>query len=70
MTEIKRRQGQRGSKPKDICPKCEKEYLQTAYIKKEKKWVRVGLCCPSPSCDYLIKDFIEMEDTEEGEEEE
>lgn len=68
MAEKKRRQGQRGAKPKDICPKCG-EYLQSCYIRGpievKRKNVKVGLCCPSETCDYIIKDFVEMEDTEE-----
>jgi len=72
MTEEKKRaQGQRGSVPKTICPKCG-EYLQSCYIrgsKEEKRNMKkIGLCCPSDTCDYIIKDFVELEDTEEGEE--
>ncbi len=66
MTEIKRRQGQRGSTPKDICPKCEKEYLKTAGGRDGRGWKRIGQYCPSPTCDYIVKDFIDLEDLEKG----
>jgi hypothetical protein len=23
---------------------------------------QVGLCCPNPFCDYIIKDYVELED--------
>jgi hypothetical protein len=68
MVEIKRRQGQKGATPKTVCPKCEKEYLKTAWSTENRKWKRLGLFCPSSTCDYIIKDFVELEDTEEGEE--
>ena len=62
MAEIKRRQGQPGTKtPKTVCPKCEKEYLKTAWMLENRRYRRVGLCCPNPACDYIIKDWVEME---------
>jgi hypothetical protein len=67
MTEKKRRQGQGGAIPKTVCPKCEKEYLKTAWGQDNKKMKRVGQYCPNPSCDYIIKDFINLEDLEEEE---
>jgi hypothetical protein len=67
MTETKRRQGQCGATPKTVCPKCETEYLKTAYGTDVKKFVRIGQYCPNPTCDYILKDFVELEDTEEGE---
>jgi len=70
MAEKKRRQGQGGATPKTVCPKCG-EYLQSCYIRgpveEKRNMKKIGLCCPSLSCDYLIKDFVELEDTEEGE---
>jgi hypothetical protein len=71
MTEKKtKRQGQGGAKPKEICPKCG-EYLQSCYIRgsleEKRNMKKIGLCCPSSTCDYIIKDYIELEDTE-GEE--
>jgi len=68
MTETKRRQGQKGATPKELCPTCG-EYLKTAGGRDGKVWRRVGLYCPSSTCDYIAKDFIELEDMEEGEEE-
>lgn len=72
ITETKKRQGQRGSEPKPLCPVCG-EYLKRCYIRvrKENKWAYVGYgwACTVPSCDHMIKDFVEMEDIEDGEEE-
>jgi hypothetical protein len=63
----KRRQGQGGAKPKDICPKCG-EYLQSCYIRgsveEKRNMKKIGLCCPSINCDYIVKDFVNIEDTE------
>jgi len=68
MTDTKRRQGQRGAIPKDICPKCGKEYLKTAGGRDGRGWKRIGQYCPNSACDYMIKDLVELEDTDEGEE--
>lgn len=68
MTEPKaKRQGQRGATPKEICPKCG-EYLKTAWVLKNRKLKRIGLCCPNVSCDYIIKDMVEL--TEDADKEE
>jgi hypothetical protein len=67
MTETKRRQGQNGATPKQICPKCGK-YLKTAWMLKNRKYKRVGLCCPSLTCDYIVKDIVEIKDEDEDEE--
>lgn len=65
VIEKKRRQGQKGVKKiKEVCPKCG-EYLKTAWILENRKWKRVGLSCPSSTCDYIIKDLVELEDTED-----
>ena len=68
MTEPKRRQGQRGSTPKTICPKCG-EYLKRSFTRERKdgKWLYVGSgwSCPSSTCDHIVKDFVELEDTED-----
>jgi hypothetical protein len=70
MTEPKtRRQGQKKangtiSTPKQICPKCG-EYLKTAWMLENRKYKRVGLCCPNPACDHIIKDLVELEDETE-----
>jgi hypothetical protein len=73
ITESKRRQGQRGSEPKPICPVCN-EYLKRVYIRvrKNNNWhyAPYGWTCTVPSCDHMVKDFVELEDTEEGEKEE
>jgi hypothetical protein len=70
ITETKRRQGQRGATPKPICPKCG-EYMKRCYTRSNEEnkraYVGMGWSCPVPSCDYIIKDLVELEDTEEGE---
>ena len=53
-TEKKTRQGQRGAIPKTVCPKCEKEYLKTAFGTQIKKFVRIGQYCPNPTCDLSV----------------
>ena len=65
MTEQKkRRQGQKGATPKQICPKCG-EYLKSAGGREGKLWRRIGLYCPNPACDYIVKDFVELEEEAE-----
>ena len=61
MTEpTKRRQGQKGVKKiKEVCPECG-EYLKTAWVLENRKFKRIGLCCPSSTCDYIIKDLVEL----------
>ena len=40
----------------------------TPEIKNDKRqFVELGWMCPSKTCDYLIKDFVELKDIEEGE---
>ena len=68
MRTRKRRQGQKKGEriatPKKICPKCG-EYLKTAWTVENRKMQRVGLSCPSKSCDYIVKDQVELgEETE------
>lgn len=58
----RQQQGRRGAKPKTVCPKCGKEYLETAGGKKGKSWKRIGQYCPNPRCDYIIKDMVELEE--------
>jgi hypothetical protein len=74
MAEKKRRQAQkkpdgRTAIPKPICPKCD-QYLKRCYTRSNEEnkraYVGMGWSCPVPSCDYIVKDFVEMED-EEGE---
>lgn len=65
MVEKKRRQGQNGAAPKPICPKHD-EYLKRIYTREriDGKWhyIPYGWTCPSSSCDYIVKDFVELED--------
>jgi hypothetical protein len=70
LSKRSRRQGQKRadghvSTPKELCPKCnikgKTEYLVTAWKTKNRKFVRVGLVCPSDSCDYICKDSIDVE---------
>jgi hypothetical protein len=73
MTEKKRRQGQikPGSKqavPKPVCPKCG-EIMVRAYIRgnieSNRAYIGSGWMCPSSTCEYIIKDFVELEGMEE-----
>lgn len=73
MTETKRRQGQKKAngktaEPKPICVKCG-EYMKRAYTREVVEGKRVfvgsGWTCPSKTCDYIIKDLVELEDTDE-----
>jgi hypothetical protein len=72
MVEKKRRQG-RGKTLKIICSICKQEYLQACMGWQtedgNRKLKRIGQYCPNPACHYIIKDWLELEDTEEGEEE-
>lgn len=63
----RQQQGRGGAKPKIPCPKCKKEYLETAGGKKGKSWKKIGYYCPNPECDYIIKDLVQLEDTDEEE---
>ena len=69
MVDKKRRQGQKGATPKEICPKCGKEYLKTAGGREGRAWRRIGQYCPNHACDYMVKDYIELEDSEDTKEE-
>jgi hypothetical protein len=68
MVEKKKRQGQRGAKPKPLCPKCG-EYLKRNYtrgnVDGKRLYIESGWTCPSSTCDYIVKDFVELEDKEE-----
>ncbi len=61
----RQQQGRDGAIPKTICPKCGKEYLKTAGGREGRAWRRIGQYCPDPSCDYIVKDFVELEDETE-----
>jgi hypothetical protein len=74
MTEPKtRRQGQKkpdGKKavPKPICPKCEQMMVRTytrGNAERKRAYVPAGWTCPSVTCDYIIKDLVELEDETE-----
>jgi len=74
MTEIKKkRQGQKKAdgttaKAKPVCPVCG-EYLKRNYTRElvdgKQRFVKGGWTCPSKTCDYIIKDMVELEDIEE-----
>jgi|SRR5674476_559956 len=68
MTEIKRKQGQRGATPKPTCPKCD-EILKRNYTREvingKQQYVASGWTCPSSTCDHIVKDFVELEDIED-----
>jgi len=73
MTEqTKRRQGQmkpngREAVPKPLCPVCD-VYLKRIYARGHKngsaQFIVAGWMCPSATCDYIVKDYVELEDTE------
>ena len=74
VIEKKRRQGQKKAdgttaKAKPVCPKCG-EICVRAYTRgneeRKRAYIGSGWACPSPTCDHIIKDFVEMEDTEEA----
>lgn len=76
MTETKRRQGQKKQNgriaiPKPICPKCG-EMMVRIYTRgnaeRKRAYVPAGWACPSINCDYIMKDWVELEDQGEGEE--
>lgn len=74
MKETKtRRQGQTkpdGTKatPKPLCPKCGKIMVR-AYTRgnaeRKRAYIGSGWMCPSKTCDYIIKDFVELEDIDD-----
>lgn len=74
MTETKKyRQGQKkadGSKaiPKPLCPKCG-EITVRAYTRgsaeRKRAYVPSGWMCPSSTCDYIIKDFVQLGEEQE-----
>ena len=68
MTETKRRQGQSGATPKPTCPKCGeilKRNSTREVINGKQQYVASGWTCPSSTCDYIVKDFVELKDMEE-----
>lgn len=73
---VKRRQGQKKADgktaiPKPICPKCD-GYLQRTYVRGMLKtgkrgFIEHGWACPSSTCDYTIKDYVDVSLEEETE---
>ncbi|WP_292372336.1 hypothetical protein [Methanosarcina sp. UBA411] len=61
-----RKQQGHGKAQKTICPKCGEEYLETAGGKKGNSWKKIGLYCPNPSCDYIVKDPVKLEEETES----
>lgn len=73
-TEKKRRQGQKKAdgttaKAKPVCPKCG-EICVRSYTRgneeRKRAYIGSGWACPSKTCDYIIKDLVQLEDTEEA----
>jgi hypothetical protein len=53
----RKQQGQKGTtKTKEVCPDCEKEYLENLYVKKKGKLRVFGKYCPSDECSYIRKE--------------
>ena len=53
----RKQQGQKGTnKMKEVCPDCEKEYLENMYVKKKGKLRIFGKYCPSDGCLYLRRE--------------
>jgi hypothetical protein len=49
----RKQQGQKGTKKtKEVCPECEKEYLENLYVKKKKLLKVIGKYCPAENCNY------------------
>jgi len=74
MTETKRRQGQikaDGTKatPKPVCPKCGEITVRVSFRgdkNRGRAYIPTGWMCPSSTCDYIIKDYVELKDDEEN----
>jgi ssDNA-binding Zn-finger/Zn-ribbon topoisomerase 1 len=67
-TEHKKRQEQQGAALKPLCPKCG-EFLKRLYTRGKVggklKYVEFEFMCSSSTCEYIIKNFIGLEDTDE-----
>ena len=69
MNEKTHRQGQTkpdGKKavPKPICPKCGEICVRVSFRgdkNQGRAYIPAGWMCPSKTCDYIIKDFVELE---------
>jgi len=68
VSNKKKRQGQRGATPKPTCPKCG-DILKRNYTREvingKQQYVASDWICPSSTCDHIIKDLVELEDTED-----
>ena len=68
--EGQKNQMAREQPPKPVCPKCG-EICVRAYRRgneeRKRAYIPAGWMCPSSTCDYIIKDLVELEDTEENE---
>ncbi len=73
MAEKKRRQGQikpdgKQAVSKPVCPKCG-EITVRAYTRgnaeRKRAYIGSGWMCPSSTCDYIVKDYVELEDETE-----
>ena len=74
MTEPKRRQGQKKAdgttaEPKPICPKCGEITVRVSKrgnAAQKRAYIGAGWMCPSKTCDYITKDFVELEEETES----
>ena len=68
VSNKKKRQGQWGATHKSTCPKCG-DILKRNYTREvingKQQYVASGWICPSSTCDNIIKDLVELEDTED-----
>jgi hypothetical protein len=53
--------------PKPVCPKGD-EILKRCYTRSNEEnkraYVGIGWACPYASCDYIVKEFVELEEGE------
>lgn len=50
--ERKQQGRKKTTKIKEICPECDKEYLENLYIKKKGRLKVIGKYCPAENCSY------------------
>jgi hypothetical protein len=70
-----RRQGQlkpdgKKAVPKEVCPKCDtimQRFYKRSGKENQRAFISIGWFCPNPTCDCVMKDMVELEDTEEAE---
>jgi hypothetical protein len=73
MNDSKRRQGQikadgTRATPKPVCPKCGEIMVRVSFRgdkNRGRSYIPTGWMCPSPTCDYIVKDYTELKDDEE-----